>query len=317
MDATQSNRLSRALAAASQSLSQDVQLRMQMAQQAFKERVMQAQAQQRGEDAKAAAAQRAQTEADRVAENQQRHEDRQQAEADRVQQNQAMNAMRQQAESDANANRQESNAIRLQGLQMEHDIQQQRVDDAKAKLAEGKSAHNTAEITAQDDYLKQANAALASLGKQIGSLQAQAKALDSAVAMDPSAKAAAQSKLDAQIAVATANQRSVTNSLTTGLQKFGAQHGMTSPAPASAATAPMPSGPLAGSPRTVTAYKGKFYPSNSPNLPAGLKRTMLPVGTRANPNAEDGTTITLPGQQLQLPGQQPMPSLQPDTGGGD
>lgn len=294
MDATTSNRLSRGLFAASQGINQMVQVRIQMADKLFRERLAQMQMAQHEQDRKDTQTYRQQTLGQKAA-------------AETARETEAAAAQKTRDASAASLI--QDRAANLKVSQAKLGIAMQDLEVSKQKLAHSITAHAD-QMTS--DKLKEATGALNALNTRIKNLQTQAgvaQKASQALTGNPADIAKAKTLYESTMSnIQQLNQQAAAytdhiNSLT-GVQ------------PAPAASKPLPK---LGS-KYIKLPDGSYAPYDPNNVPEGLNPKMAPIGTPRN-QLQPGDVYTFDKPGLQMPngsvapiGQQPPQddTLQPD-----
>lgn len=289
MDATTSNRLSRGLFAASQGINQMLQLRMQMADKMFREKLATMQMQMHEQDRQDTNAYR-QQEANRQ---------------DRAEAARETEAAAAQKSRDANyASMAQSRAVDMKYKSADLGIKLQDLDLSRQKLAQAIQDHGE---TMSSDKLKEATGALNAMNARIKNLQAQAATAQKAMSQiggNPGDIAKAKTLYDS----ITDNIQQLNEQADAYTQHINSLTGMKPP---TQSAKPLPK--LGG--KYIKLSNGSYAPYDPNNVPEGLNPKMVPIGTpRTSLQPGDVYTFDKPG--LQMPNGSVAPFGQmPDTQG--
>lgn len=287
MDATTSNRISRGLFAAAQGVNQMINIRMQMADKLFKEKLQTMQMQQHAQD-------RADTQAYRQA-----NLDRQ----DKAENARESEAQARQKTADANsASLIQDRAANMKVSQARLGIAMQDLEVSKQKLARSISDHAD---KMSSDKLKEATSALDALNTRIKNLQTQASTAQKAQQQlwsNPADIAKAKTLYDSTMS----NIQQLNTQAAAYTDHINQLTGVQAPA----ATKPLPK--IGG--KYIKLSNGSYVPYDPNNVPEGLNPKMAPIGTpRDQLQAGDVYTFSKPGMNMpsgsvtpfgQMPGQQ-------------
>lgn len=301
MDATQSNRLARGLFAAAQGLSQDVQLRITMAQQAFQEHLAAVQQQDRRDAMLGAQADRAQAE-----------KDRQQAEQDRAYDRQATLAQRQSEAQWRHEDAQQREQDRMDIASQERATRLQIAADARDRVLERAKELGFGKTTAAIKAINAAGTAMAAEQRKYDAFSKEFAKLSA----DPAPSAEDQQRmaqLRSQMRVSQQNLDTLTTQVRNVTQSTLAQF------PGGAVATPKAAAP-GKSPAQVSSdefnaqsrvyFNGKWYLPDSPSLPKGMKVTRLPAGSPPPTTFSNGMMLTKPSN---LPAASAAMQQQPDV----
>lgn len=291
MDATTSNRISRGLFAASQGVNQMINIRMQMADKLFKEKLQTMQMQQHAQD-------RADTQSYRQANL---------ARQDRAENARESEAAARQKTADANsASMIQDRAAQMKVSQARLGIAMQDLEVSKEKLARSISDHAD---KMSSDKLKEATGALNALNARIKNLQEQAATAQKAtqqIGGNPGDIAKAKTLYDSTMA---------------NIQQLNAQAGAYTDHINSLTGIQTPSGtkplPKLGG-KYIKLSNGSYAPYDPNNVPEGLNPKMAPIGTPRD-QLQTGDVYTFDKPGIHMPsgavvpmGQMPGTSAQPD-----
>lgn len=286
MDATTSNRIARGLFAASQGVNQMIQIRMQMADKLFKEKLETMQIQMHEQD-------RRDTQAYRQANL---------ARQDKAENAREAEAAAKQKTADANsASMIQDRAANLKVSQARLGIAMRDLEVSKEKLARSISDHAD---KMSSDKLKEATGALDALNARIKNLQTQAATAQKAtqqIGGDPGDIAKAKTLYDSTMA---------------SIQQLNTQAGaytdhinQLTGVQAPTATKPLPK--IGG--KYIKLSNGSYVPYDPNNVPEGLNPRMAPIGAPRNQlQTGDVYTFEKPGMNLPNGAVTPMGPQTPD-----
>src|SRR5574337_868068 len=292
MDATTSNRISRGLFAASQGVNQMINIRMQMADKLFKEKLQTMQMQQHAQD-------RADTQSYRQANlaRQDKAENARESEAAaRQKTSEANSASMIQERADNQRDRQAQLAIAMQNL----GYTKQRLELAISEHADKMSSTE----------LDKATKSFQALSSHVKNLQAQAnnylKYASPIYNTDAASRAKSQTLYDSTMAnINDLNQRAMAY-----VDTIGKLSGVQTPS----GTKPLPK--LGG--KYIKLSNGSYAPYDPNNVPEGLNPKMAPIGTPRD-QLQTGDVYTFDKPGIHMPsgavvpmGQMPGTSAQPD-----
>lgn len=288
MDATTSNRISRGLLAASQGINNMVQLRIQMADKLFKERLAQMQMAQHAQD-------RADT---------QSYRQQNLARQDKAENAREAEAAARQKTADANsASLIQDRAANMKVSEARLGIAMQDLEVSKQKLAQSISDHAD---KMSSDKLKEATGALSALNERIKNLQAQAATAQKAAQQlggNPADISKAKTLYDSTMSsIQQLNQQA--GIYTDHINQLSGIQGTP--------TAPKPLPKIGG--KYIKLSDGSYAPYDPNNVPEGLNPKMAPIGTpRTQLQPGDVYTFDKPGMQMPNGSVSPIGQQSPDA----
>lgn len=287
MDATTSNRIARGLFAASQGVNQMIQIRMQMADKLFKEKLENMQIQLHEQD-------RQDTQAYRQANL---------ARQDKAENAREAEAAAKQKTADANsASLIQNRAADLKLNQARLGIAMQDLEVSREKLARSISDHAD---KMSSDKLKEATAALTALNARIKNLQTQAATAQRATQQNGGNQEGDIAKAKTLYDSTMASIQQLNTQADAYTDHINQLTGVQAPT----ATKPLPK--IGG--KYIKLSNGSYVPYDPNNVPEGLNPRMAPIGTPRNQlQTGDVYTFEKPGMQMPNGAVTPMGSQTPD-----